>query len=533
MRIYNVMIVDDEAEVREGIAEQIGWGSMGFSVVAQAENGLEALEKAESCEVDVLLTDIKMPFMDGLTMVKEFRSLHPTAKVILFTGFDEVDYARRAIKLGVSEYVLKPVNVEELTSVMHRVREALDRETEQKRDSERLRALYEKALPSLKERFLGDLIWHRLPPAEIAQALKDYRLDIDAAPNKMVMVFEVAHGPEAEPSGGRELTQLSIQQLIEETLVDRCRFALFQGFSQVVAITAWQEEDPASSAVLLGNDICVRCRRILDVRLSCGVGGVYREIADTHVSYSGARAALEYRGIARYGKAIFIGDMERRPESRPFDSRYEKLLLSAVKFGAPEQIGTVIDDLMERMNRLSKDPWRRQAYLVSVFNALNRIIQQYDLTDEAELTGRTGDVLNLPRDDEKVRTWLTDICNDMFSHLCERRERAPRLLAEQAEAFIAAHCSESSLSAEEVCAHLHVSRSYFFSVFKKETGRSFVQFLTDMRLERALELLHDPDKKTYTIALAVGYEDPNYFSHVFKQRFGVTPAQYRRQGESG
>ena len=532
MRSYKVMIVDDEAEVREGIAERIDWSALGFEVSAQAENGLEALEKAESAEVDILLTDIKMPFMDGLAMIGGFRALHPTAKVILFTGFDDRNYAREAIRLGVSEYVLKPVNVEELTAILRRVRDELDRETARTRDIERLRALYEKSLPSLREQFLGDLIWRRIPPDEVSAAMADYGFELDGAPDKLVMAFEISYGA-GEAAVERELTPISIQQIIEETLGGRCRFALFHGFSQIVAITAWEGEDPVSRAVLLGNDICLRCKRNLNVRLSCGVGGAYQAMEDTHQSYAGAREALEYRGMADTGRAIYIGDMELpRPPADP-DAHYDKLLLSAVKFGAPEQLETVIDDLIDRMRLAGDDPWQRQVYVVAAINSLNRIARRHGLESGGELAHRMGDLRALPQDDEGLRDWFYGVCCAMRERLFERRKSAPKALAEEARAYIAEHFADSSLNAERVCAHLHVSRSHFFSVFKRETGRSFVQFLTDMRLERAIELLHEPGNKTYTVALAVGYEEPNYFSHVFKQRFGMTPAQYRRQGGAG
>ncbi|HOF99949.1 MAG TPA: response regulator, partial [Clostridia bacterium] len=149
MRNYRAMIVDDEAEVREGIVARLDWEKLGFEVVAEAENGLEAIEKAESDEVDLLLTDIKMPFMDGLTMIAEFRTLHPSAKVVILSGFDDADYARQAIKLGVTEYALKPVNAEELSGVLARMRAQLDREYNEKLDIAKLREEYERALPAM------------------------------------------------------------------------------------------------------------------------------------------------------------------------------------------------------------------------------------------------------------------------------------------------------------------------------------------------------------------------------------------------
>ena len=530
MKNYKAMIVDDEAEVREGIAERLDWERLGFDVAAQAENGLDAIEKAECNEVDLLITDIKMPFMDGLSMIAEFRMLHPSAKIVILTGFDDAEYARQAIKLGVTEYVLKPVNAEELTGVLVRMKEQLDRDYHEKFDIAMLRAQYEKALPAMRERFLGELLWRRMTAGEIEEAVSSYNLDIGAAPGKLVIVFDLSlRGPREQTIEG-ELIPISIQQIIGETLGGRCGFALCPGLSQIVAITAWEGADPVSRAVLLGNDIAVRCKRILDIRVTCGVSKLYAVLSETPAAYAQARAALEYRGEPGLGRAIYIGDAETEGD-QPYmmDDQNERLLLCAVRASAPGQVESVVDGLVRRMDTLGDDAWQRQAYLISVCNSLNRIVLQYGLSAETELTERIAARLALPGDEAQLRAWLTDVCTFLCGSVARRRESMPRLLAEKAVRYIEERYGESTLSAEAVCAHLHVSRSYFFEVFKRQTGRSFVQYLTDVRMEHAVALLHDPDMKTIAVAYAVGYEEPNYFSHVFKRCFGVTPARYRRQ----
>ena len=120
MELYKIMIVDDEEEVRKAIVKKMDWESLGFEVAADAENGIEALEKAETLDLDVILTDIKMPFMDGLELGRVLQEKHSPIKLILFSGFDEFEYAKEAIRLNVIEYVLKPVNAEELAQVLAR-----------------------------------------------------------------------------------------------------------------------------------------------------------------------------------------------------------------------------------------------------------------------------------------------------------------------------------------------------------------------------------------------------------------------------
>ncbi|HMM30493.1 MAG TPA: response regulator [Clostridia bacterium] len=530
MRIYKTMIVDDEAEVREGIVSRLDWEALGFEVVAEAENGVEALEKAEANEIDLLLTDIKMPFMDGLSMIAEFRTLHPSAKVVILSGFDDADYARQAIRLGVTEYALKPVNAEELSDMLNEMHKQLDREYNEKLDIAALREKYERALPAMKERFLNELLWRRMGEKELVEGVAAYDLRLNDAARKLVLVFDIApHGVHEQPIDC-ELVPISVLQLIEETLRGRCRMALCSGFSQLVAVTAWEGADPVSRAVLLGNDISSRCKRILNVRVTCGVSKCYDALCDTPVAYAEARAALEYRGEIGLGRAIYIGDAETGvSQGNILDDRNERLLLNAVRAGTASQMAEVVDGFVNALESLGEDTWKRQAYFISVCNSFNRIVMQYGLSGEAELTERIASHIGTQLEPGKIRTWLTDLFGTLCGLVVRRRESMPRLLAEKAAQYIEERYTESSLSAESVCEHLHVSRSYFFEIFKKETGRSFVQYLTDVRMERAIELLRDPSRKTIDVAYAVGYEEPNYFAYVFKKRFGTTPARYRRQ----
>lgn len=148
---YKIMIVDDEADVREGIASHINWDKLHMEVVGLAENGKDALEKAENYEVDIVLTDIKMPFFDGLEMSRQLLKLHPYCKIIILTGFDEFEYAQEAIRLNAAEYVLKPVNVLELTEVLERVKETLDKSIEEKRNIDFLKKDMRRHFLYLKE----------------------------------------------------------------------------------------------------------------------------------------------------------------------------------------------------------------------------------------------------------------------------------------------------------------------------------------------------------------------------------------------
>ena len=180
MGLYRVMLVDDEEDVRQAIARKINWEEIGFQVVASAENGQEALELAERLHPDVVMTDIKMPFMDGLTLGRALKKRLKNIKVIIFSGFDEFEYAKEAIKLEAEEYLLKPLNAAELETVFKRIRENLDREIDQKRNESRLNAYYQESLPIMREQFLIGLLEGRIPDEEIDKTMASYEMEFKA-----------------------------------------------------------------------------------------------------------------------------------------------------------------------------------------------------------------------------------------------------------------------------------------------------------------------------------------------------------------
>ena len=155
---YKILLVDDEAEVRTSIIRKIDWSAVGFQVVGDAENGVDALEKIEQLEPDVVLTDIRMPYMDGLEMAERLREIHPSIKVVLFSGFDDFEYAQKAIKLNIIEYILKPVNAEEMMEILLRIKGTLDEEIQRLRDLTNLQESFRKNLPILREKFLSNLV---------------------------------------------------------------------------------------------------------------------------------------------------------------------------------------------------------------------------------------------------------------------------------------------------------------------------------------------------------------------------------------
>jgi len=150
---YTILLVDDETAVRDGIRSRTPWQTYNFEVIAEAGNGIEALELVEELHPDVVITDIRMPYLDGMELIQQIRSSHPATTLVILSGYDEFTYAQQAMRYEVSEYVLKPVSVEDLSKLLERLGKRLDEEIKRTQDQDRLRQAYLQALPLIREKF--------------------------------------------------------------------------------------------------------------------------------------------------------------------------------------------------------------------------------------------------------------------------------------------------------------------------------------------------------------------------------------------
>lgn len=529
MEEYRVLLADDEEEIRSGISRKIDWTSLGFRLVGEAGNGEEALELADQLRPDVVLTDIKMPFLDGLELCRRLRVSQPGARLVVFSGFDDFEYARQAMSLGVSEYILKPINAQELRQVLEKLRDQLDRQRLERRDMETLRRRYEESLPVLRELFYTRLLSGQLRPEQVQDRAARY--EIDLPPGLWTAALVHVDGDEGERD---ELLLLSVQSFLEKHFALAGCAARVVLYGDMAALLVHLDREDRLYPLLEELERLSRLSQsYLGFRLTTGVGLVCRGPEELDRSAEGARSALDYRVLAGGGRVIYIGDLEPQSAADPsFEEEDQRALSAAVKMGTREQAEAVIRELMERLRRapLSKC----DLFLLEVVTCLVRLTRSGGLpVEEVFGQGFTGavsvsDFSSL----EELGDWLAERCGRLHDLLGRRRSDSAWQMVERAKDYIAGHYTDEQLSVEALCAHIHLSPTYFSTLFKREVGMSFTAYVTQVRMEEAARLLRETDEKTYRIAEATGYSDPNYFSYVFKRHYGLSPSKFRA-GQKG
>ena len=532
MKKYSVLLVDDEEDVVEAIVQKIDWDRLGYSLAGYAKNGLEALEIAEEKPIDVVLTDIKMPYMDGLTLSHRLKELYPSIKIIIFSGFDEFEYAKEAIRLEAEEYMLKPVDAGELSRVFQKVHEALDQEFDEKQSIYRLKNYYLESLPILQESLYTSLIEGTLPQQDLESTLLDYQISL---PGKYYAVVILHNSLSLSPEGINPLLiTMSIRKLAEERLQKNWRpcFLTYLGHTLFIA-----QMDKESDSLKLTDDceiLCRMARHICKATVTAGIGKTVSNLMDLPLSYLGARDAVAYRVLYGRGKAIAISEIglegkeEHKVNKEIIDEERLLDIYRSIRMSSEEELDKCIDLYIENSRLDSPSLQEYHFFLMDLVTNMHKFLLANQV-DTGLIFPKEEDVYQKVQQFSlaELSQWMKEICKKMQIIIQEMRSDKTKSFVKKAVEHVHSHYMDKDLTVEALSQELHVSAAYFSTVFKRETGKSFINYLTDYRMEKALRLLMEEEEKTYIIAEAVGYSDPNYFSYAFKKKFGMSPSKYK------
>lgn len=530
MENYTVLLVDDEEEVTQVIMRKIDWSGLGFTVIGYANNGVKALELVEEYQPDVVMTDIRMPYMDGMELSNHIKAAFPATKILFFTGFDEFEYAKEAIHLEAEEYILKPVNSAELTRVFARLREKLDQEISEKRNVELLQKCYMDSLPILQANFYSSLIEGKIHEEEVPHYLRDYQITFKG-PYFCCLVIHTSSSQVPEAMNPL-LLSTAVHNQARERLGKKWRAKCFSYLGNTILIAQLKSENEVPELTDDCDRLCKYAQRIIGAVVTVGVGHVCGNILELSQSYSRAREAVSYRVI--YGASRAINIKEIAPKELPASGSGNEAELSNlfrnIRLNSAADIIAVAHTYMDHMSSPDKSLHQHHIDIMELISALYRFSVDNDVALEdfsGDISKLYGRILDLGPD--ALRKWLVDTCLSFREKLIIARSRSTKSFTIKAEDYVRNNYANEELSLDSICQELGVSNSYFSTVFKKETGNSFIGYLTDYRMEQASRLLLGTNEKSYIIAKQVGYGDPNYFSYVFKRRFGVSPSKYRTE----
>lgn len=533
IQLYKVMIVDDEPIVREGIKNRIQWADHGFECVGVSENGRDALEAVSLLRPDVVLTDIYMPFMDGLELSRHISKQYPLTKIIILTGYDDFEYAQQAVKIQVTDFILKPVTSAELREILDKLKAQMDEERGHRDHLNRLKQQLNESFPLLKERFLERLASSALNEWEINSKIAYFDIPLNG-PLFVAIATDMDEIRPEEQGTDNELYAFAIYNIIQEIMEKEAASAVFryQGNKVITILSGSEEEEIYSHAQELAEQIRTTVKSYLKFTVTVGVGTIGTHLQDIRHSCRASVAALEYRLLIGSDQVVSISDLEKRGSTPLYDgAETENALVSAIKTGTHEDVERSIGRLIRELGHASISIEQCYVRVLRTMLAVLQTLLEIGCS-EKELFGRETRLLTELysfRSLDEIEIWLKEMCRQAVKDVADTRRDISRKQMEEAAEYIHRNFDDTALSVKTVCSRIFMSASYFSSLFKAHTGKTFVEYVTGVRMEKAKELLKHSSMKTYEIATKTGYQDAQYFSVLFKKYTGDTPTEYRNK----
>ncbi len=544
---YRIIFIDDEYIVREGIKTRINWGENGFDLIGVFENGKEALQFLKNKRVDVIISDIYMPQMDGLELSRIVHREYPETIVIILTGYDEFEYAQQAIRYRVKEFLLKPITAEEMEGILKKVREELDKQRETKEEIEILKETAEKSLPVLKEQLLRDIIHGTIGKKEIEERKKLIKWDIPI--NTFFKVATIFIPREIKKNTRSVILKWILAESLKTLHRETERFEAFFNYDNciVVVFMGAKRNTLEQHSSKIEKEIFEYIKNSYGIHTFIGSGNIVHNITNLHTSYNEAKNAMEYARILGLSSIMPIREVKNRNKLLPneYFSMIRKIGESLYS-GNRKETKEAIEDIFSYI---------KQHYLTSeeitVFYAqlqffLNSFIQEIDLVpmDIQNKTSETNNLRlksksnfsNFDADNYKelssVKEYFLELVEKIEEMMDQRRNNLITSRIARAKRIIKQRYSDPDFTLKEMADELFLSVSQFSTIFKEGTGKTFVEYLTEVRLKEAKKLLKQTDLMVYEIAEKVGFNDPHYFSIAFKKHTGMRPGEYRKNLEA-
>ncbi len=525
---YKVFLVEDEIVTRDGIRENVDWESVGFKICGEASDGEIALPLIEDAKPDVLITDIKMPFMDGLQLSKILREHMPWVKIIILSGHNEFEYAQSALKMGVTEYLLKPVSAADIEEALERLGDTLRKEH---KEQERLKQLQQSVAGNLvlqREQFLLRLVMGSVPSADAIEQSQHYGLNI-VAKHYLVMLMSIELCEDNQPFDFHQYRL--VERIVSDLAANHADVLMTKKDVEelVLLLTGDSHEQLIEEARFLAEQAKKNIAAQTQCGLSVEIGPPQDRLGDIHHSF--AEALVRIKKPARELQTPEIESNDREIELRNVD---QAAIEDFLRFGTLDNFEDFFSACIQPIEKaVMHSQLIRHYFIVDILLTIAQFVSDLG-GDVNKVVPEVHDLENFLDEVETVEQIKLEMKNVFNNALALRNTRTNHerlILIQQAKEYIDDNYTDPTLQLKKVATMYNLSASHFSSVFHDEIGETFRNYIGKLRINRAKELLRTTNIKSSEIAHLCGYRDPHYFSTVFKKKCALTPQQFRKQAQ--
>ncbi|OKP91946.1 two-component system response regulator [Paenibacillus helianthi] len=517
---YKVLLVDDEPIILRSLKVAIPWKELGLTIVGEARNGEVALRLIEETEPNIIISDIRMPVLDGIALMKEVLPRSGKLIFIFISGYGEFEYAREALRQGAFDYLLKPIDHGELTEMLARARERLDRQKE----NEQLLLSVQTLSMLARERMFAEFTLGNPRPLQHLKWLENSELESDY----FMAVVRLDHYASLTARWSVEEKRLwlfAVRNILEEWSLENGVLSVFPFYNG-----EWILLFPGNLSAgrkELGEQLTAGIKRYSKLECSVGISRTTQGINQLSTVYPLACKALYQRFYS--GQAGVFLDEESLPGGSrevKYPKELELALIESIRTLDLERMMSLFDEMADYIEAQGLPQELAERLIIEMIVVLYRQFEHLNLHTDWSLEGLLSRMHGLGTLSAMIaalkmefREWMLE------SHKSASREDG-RSIVEKSKRYIEANYHKD-LSIEEVAEVADLSISHFCTLFKQMSGYTFLEFVTHCRMEKAKYILQNSNVKVYQVAPLVGYQDPRYFTQVFKKATGNTPTEYR------
>lgn len=530
--MLKIFLVEDEFVIREGIKNNIDWKAKGYEFCGEASDGELAFPIIQKTKPDIVITDIRMPFMDGLELSRLIKKELPLTEIIILSGYEEFEYAKEAIKIGVSQYLCKPISGEELLKEINLL---ADKITEKRKEQE----IKEKYIREVEENFMEEkrnffqyLVTGTKTISELLEIAKKIHIDLSSIWYNIILLKmqSMTHAHD-EYSG----SMVKVEQKLKE-LDEGDHFAAFDRNLEGKALLV--KADTEEELTRIQNDYIRKMKDLLGdyshVRYFAGIGMPVNRLSELPASFESASHAFAHRYLTRESGIWNYQDIEQKKHqiddfnigsvnAKELD---RNKLRDFLKFGDKNEVVYFVEEYINDLgnNAMKSNMFRQYLVMDTYFCVVDFVVDLQFSKDEIEVFSADSEIL---QNNENSMKYMERI----ISKALELREKSASNrygdIVDEVMKYIEEHYAQEDLSLNILASHVNFSPNHLSMVLSQQTGQTFIKYLTDFRMNKAKELLRCTGKRSSEIGLEVGYKDPHYFSFLFKKTQGMTPTQYR------
>jgi two-component system response regulator YesN len=506
--MMKLLIVDDEPTELEGM-QAILQKAFPELTIYQGKNGKMAIELADIIQPDLVLMDIMMPGMTGLEAIEKIQVEHPTTKFVMVTAFDMFDYARQAIKLGVKDYLLKPSKASEIVSTVGRVLEVCQREREAEVISQMQQEKWQKTLTLAETDIVTQLLFDHVHEVHIDMLVE--MLDIRSTYEKFVVVVLL---PEKA-----EHYYVPIKEKVRE-MGDAWVGALY-GRQLPIIVFRDQKKSFRSQAITFAKAILSLDKEKMSLGWFIGIGQVYESLDEIRQSYQEALIATADTTLAIKSRFYSDAPVLSVETDNQAIKQQQKDYFDQIRIGDWVSIRSGVLDLIQQHENEGNSLVHTQQRVLELLWIANRVMDEMGMeTDTTFFSFQAQDY-------RQLRAETLQLLGRMNATYVAHYDRVEADKIHQIKQYISEH-SHKDISLDILAKRVNLSPIYISKMFKEKLGINYIDFLTECRIEKAKKLMQDPERSLKEITFEIGYNEPNYFSKVFKKMSGVSPKEYRK-----